>query len=404
MLSTGCIGVIGRLAVAAMLCLAGAQGALAMGPAASSGHGPGDARKLAFVIGIDRYKNLEPRDQLQRAAADADAMARAFRGLGYAVTRVAATTRSGINAAWQGFIDEVLPGDTVAVFFAGHGVQIGGDNYLLPSNIPLIQYGRQSQLRRESLSVAELLLDLRARKPRITLVILDACRDNPLAQPPGTRSLARPGGLASMVAPEGTFIMYSAAAGERALDRLPGTDRNPNSVYTRTLLPLISTPGLTIADIAKRARQQVFETARQVNHTQRPAYYDGIIGRFCPAGCGPGSPVAAPRSAPPPRRATKDVAAARSAPSSEPARGQCQRFTRPNARPVRVRRGQELCGTGGTSVASVKRIANRAVAFDVSGSPDFTCLAGETCQFPWAGSPQFRIETSGKTARLIPTR
>jgi hypothetical protein len=127
---------------------------------------------------------------------------------------------------------------------------------------------------------------LRRRKPRVSLIILDACRDHPLA-PPEWKSGEKPGGLAKIDAPEGTFIMYSAWAGQRALDRLPEKDPDPvNSVYTRKLLPLLQKPGLSLTDLAKQVRLEVNALAASVSHSQTPAYYDGILGDYCLAGCG----------------------------------------------------------------------------------------------------------------------
>jgi Caspase domain len=169
------------------------------------------------------------------------------------------------------------------IFLSGHGVEIEGHNFVLPSDVPFIQYGRQEQLKRESLSIDELLIDLRGRNPRVTLLILDACRENPMV-PPEFKAAAGSGGLARMEPPEGTFIMYSAAANETALDRLPGGDSVQNSVYARMLLPLMRT-NLSLPDLAQELRRQVRELALSAGHVQRPAYYDGLLGRFCLPGC-----------------------------------------------------------------------------------------------------------------------
>jgi formylglycine-generating enzyme required for sulfatase activity len=89
-----------------------------------------------------------------------------------------------------------------------------------------------------------------------------------------------------MDAPTGTFIMYSAGAGQTALDRLPGDDPDKvNSLYTRKLLPLVKTPGLPLPELARQLRLQVHDLAAAVSHVQQPAYYDGLIGKFCLAGC-----------------------------------------------------------------------------------------------------------------------
>ena len=119
---------------------------------------------------------------------------------------------------------------------------------------------------------------------------------NPLI-PPEKRSLAWGGGLARMDAPTGTFIMYSAGAGETALDRLPGDDPDKvNSVYTRKLLPLVKTPGLPLHELARQLRLEVHDLAAAVPHVQQPAYYDGLIGKFCLAGCEASSSVPAPKT------------------------------------------------------------------------------------------------------------
>jgi len=131
--------------------------------------------------------------------------------------------RAAFNAQWQSFLDKIAAGDTAAIYFSGHGVEIEGLNFLLPRDLPNVTFGRQEQIKRESLSVSELLLDLRVRRPKVSLIILDACRDHPLI-PPEYRSAGKAGGLAQMDASEGTFIMYSAGAGETALDRLPHSD------------------------------------------------------------------------------------------------------------------------------------------------------------------------------------
>jgi hypothetical protein len=79
---------------------------------------------------------------------------------------------------------------------------------------------------------------------------------------------------------EGSFVMYSAGVGEQALDRLPAGDGSPNSVYTRALLPVLATPGLSLPSIATRVREEVVSMARAAGHKQTPAYYDEMVGDF----------------------------------------------------------------------------------------------------------------------------
>ncbi len=257
-------------------------------------------RRVALVIGNDTFVNLPEHAQLKRAVNDARAVSKALADVGFQVTKIEDASRSAFNAAWQQFLLSVAEGDVVAFYFSGHGVEIEGLNFLIPSDIPQIEYGRQEQIKRELISVSELLLDLKRRKPGVSLLILDACREHPLI-PEEYRSAAAPGGLAKMDAPTGTFIMYSAGAGQTALDRLPPPVADPDpvdSVFTRKLLPLMRQKGLELTELAREVRKQVHALAATVSHAQTPAYYDGVLGKFCLAGCDAHPPPAPQKPAP----------------------------------------------------------------------------------------------------------
>jgi hypothetical protein len=127
-------------------------------------------------------------------------------------------------------------------------------------------------LRREALSVQEFLADLREKGTRLNVVILDACRENPFEQVAGRSIGSRRGLAVAEPPPEGTFIMYSAGAGESALDRLDDMDRDPNSVFTRNLLPLLRTPGVTLTDVAEQVRVSVRQDGGQGD-----AYPDAVL-------------------------------------------------------------------------------------------------------------------------------
>ncbi|HEY7552921.1 MAG TPA: caspase family protein [Hyphomicrobiaceae bacterium] len=245
-------------------------------------------KRVALVIGIDKYDNLGPQAQLRKARSDAAAVARLLKGIGFDVIAREDVTRSAFNNQWQDFINKLARGDIAAFYFAGHGVEFGGRSYLLPRDVPNLKPGRDELVRREALSLQEFLADLREKGTRLNVVILDACRDNPFEQG-AERSVGSRRGLAvAEPPPEGTFIMYSAGAGESALDQLDDTDRDPNSVYTRHLLPLLKTPGMPLTEVAKQVRVLVRQMAETVQHRQTPAYYDQVLGRVCLAGgeCG----------------------------------------------------------------------------------------------------------------------
>jgi uncharacterized protein YecT (DUF1311 family) len=237
-------------------------------------------RRVALSVGIDSYDNLPAIAQLQKAANDAEAVGVALTELGFATKVERNITRLAFTRAWQEFLNKLEPGDTAAFFFAGHGVEIGGLNYLLPRDVPKVGQLEDHVLAEASIRFHALMKSLSERKVRISLFILDACRDNPLSDGAG-RTVGGARGLVRVEPPSGTFVMYSAGAGEQALDRLPGgVDGNPNSVYTRTLLPILKTPGLFLNEVAVRVRKEVVALARAVGHEQTPVYYDGLIGEF----------------------------------------------------------------------------------------------------------------------------
>jgi len=245
--------------------------------------GPAQAKRLALAVGIDVYDNLPASEQLKKAVNDARAMAAALRDLGFAAEVEENLPKLAFTRAWQKFLNRLEPGDTAALFFAGHGVVVGGVNYLLPRDVPKVELSEDKVLAGASIRFNDLMDDLREKKVRVSLFIVDACRDNPFRDGRG-RFVGVGGtrGLAVVEPAKGAFVMYSAGAGERALDRLSESDKEANSPYTRALLPILRTPGLSMPEIAVRVRRQVVDLARtaQPPHEQRPAYYDDLDGDF----------------------------------------------------------------------------------------------------------------------------
>ena len=277
------------------------------------------AKRVAFVVGIDSYDNLPEQQQLKKAVNDAQAIGEALVGLGYDVQKADNVGRTDFLRQWQLFLNRLEPGDDAAVFFAGHGVEIDGQNFLLPRDVPRVASGEEEVLKGSGLSLAALLDQVRDRHPQVGLYILDACRDNPFVDGKG-RGIGGTRGLARVEPPSGTFIMFSAGAKESALDRLSDNDPNPNSVYTRTLLPRLKASG-RITDIARDVRREVRELAASVAHVQTPAYYDEVVGDFCPAGCEAKTAAAQPQITPaevPRPQAEAKPAEAPAAPSSPP--------------------------------------------------------------------------------------
>lgn len=227
--------------------------------------------RFAFVVGVDSYENVVP---LLKARNDAQAVADALKAVGFDVKLVTDPNRRELNSAFAEFSRRLQPGDETLFYFAGHGIEIEGRNYLLAADLPALRPGEEVVATTEGIPADWVLSTLRARGARVVVLILDACRNNPFPTE-GTRSLGGTGGLVPMNPPVGAFVLFSAGNGEQALDRLPDDD-NPNSVFTRALLPLIAQEDLPIDELAKQLRRKVTALAETIGHPQHPAYYDEL--------------------------------------------------------------------------------------------------------------------------------
>jgi formylglycine-generating enzyme len=247
-----------------------------------------EGKRVAFVVGIGTYDNLPAHQQLKNAVNDADGVSKKLDDIGFTVVKAINPTRPAFNATWQKVLDSLGKDDTFVLYFSAHGVQVEGQNYLLPRDIPYIELGRQAQLTREAISLNELLSDLTTGNrthPKSSVVILDACRDNPLI--PAEYKGPLSGGLANQSRSDGIFMIFSAASNSIALDRLSPNDSVKYSVFTRALLPLLGRQDLSIQDLSLELKKEVRRLAKSVNRYQRPDYFDGFDSeeRFCFPGC-----------------------------------------------------------------------------------------------------------------------
>jgi uncharacterized caspase-like protein len=136
-------------------------------------------------------------------------VAAALSGIGFAVTLQQDPDRRALLGGLSSFATTLAEGDEVVVFFAGHGIEMAGRNYLLAAEVPALRTGDEPFLAGEGIAIDLVMDTIRARKVRIATYILDACRDNPFAAQ-GTRSPGGARGLAVPPAVEGTFVIYSA--------------------------------------------------------------------------------------------------------------------------------------------------------------------------------------------------
>jgi Caspase domain/Bacterial SH3 domain len=233
-------------------------------------------KRLALVIGNNNYRDIP---KLEKAVGDAEAIAAALSKLGYQVTSALDLDRRGLNLALAKLYSSIEPGDTVLVHYSGHGVQIENDNYLLPVDVPAPDDGNAELLKSESIRLLTLIDTLGEKGAGARILIIDACRDNPFAVG-GKRSIGGTRGLANVATAKGTFIMYSAGAGQAALDRLGEADTETTSVYTRVLLSRLANPSTKLRDLAASVRDDVEKMGKTVGHEQRPAYYDDLPADF----------------------------------------------------------------------------------------------------------------------------
>ena len=257
-------------------------------------------KRVALVIGNDRYANLPTHEQLQKAVSDARTVGGSLRQIGFEVISGENLDRRALVGRLNDLIQRVGPGDTAFFFFSGHGVALDGVNYILPADVPDVAAGQETSLKAEALGEQYIISELTSRGVRVTVIVLDACRTNPFGR--GSRGVGGSKGLAPPPQVQGVFSLYAASGGQAALDRLSDADPNPNSVFTRVLAPALVKPGLDLATLALEVREEVARVAQSAGFVQRPAYYDETIGgRVYLAGTPPtgGQPAKEPSREPP---------------------------------------------------------------------------------------------------------
>jgi uncharacterized caspase-like protein len=232
------------------------------------------AKRVALVIGNNDYKNVP---KLQKAVNDARTMGETLKQLGFSVMVAENQTRQAFSETLLAFDHAVEPGDTAFFFYAGHGFEIAGQNFLLPIDVPAATEGQEELVRDASVLADRIIERLQNKKARTAILVFDACRNNPFERT-GTRAVAGGGGLAPMTQlPEGVFSVFSAGPRQTALDRLSNNDNNPNSVFTRTFAKELLQPGENLVQVAQHTRRIVSEMAETVSHKQIPVYFDQMV-------------------------------------------------------------------------------------------------------------------------------
>ncbi len=253
-------------------------------------------KRYALVIGNANYKgdpNILP---LRNPVNDARDMRKTLQDVGFEVIyRENAASREEMMDAVQAFRDKLHPGSVGVFYYAGHGVQVNGENYLIPIRAKLPS---EQKVKYQTLSANYVLAQMEEAGNGSNIIILDACRDNPLPKEPITkaplvaesrglkktggdspekmRSIGTPG-LAEMRSPNGSIIAFATAPNKPALD-----GKGRNGTYTKYLLKAIKMPGLTVEAMLKQVRELV---SRETKKQQIPWENSSLTGEFCFAGC-----------------------------------------------------------------------------------------------------------------------
>ncbi len=224
-------------------------------------------KRVALVVGNSEYHDNSMK--LANPSNDAKDIAARLSKLGFTVVRSLNQTKQGMDKAIQTFSSRAKGADVALFFYAGHGIQYQGDNYLVPvdAQLPSEEYVKYN------CTNANIVLDvMESLGCSMKIVILDACRNNPFA-----RSWYRStggGGLGVMNAPKGTFIAFSTSPGDVALD---GTNGERNSPYTTALLQTLDKHGLSITDFFQEVLELV---ATATNERQTPWTSNSFRGKF----------------------------------------------------------------------------------------------------------------------------
>jgi hypothetical protein len=195
-------------------------------------------QRIALVIGNGQYTN----SPLTNPVNDARAIAKALTNAGFKVVEKENLGQKDFQIALRNFGDTLKQGGVGLFYYAGHGMQVKGRNFLIPVDARI---EREDEVAYNSIDANQVLDKMESANNRLNIVILDACRNNPFARSFRSGSV----GLAQMDAPVGTLIAFATAPGSVASD---GPDQN--GLYTKYLLESMVQPGMKIEDVFKKVR------------------------------------------------------------------------------------------------------------------------------------------------------
>lgn len=224
----------------------------------------------ALLIGNSAYLHAT---KLANPHQDVKSLTNALQRRGFDVTPLLDADHAQMQSALVVFLRKLAQTKKGVLYFAGHGVQLEGKNYLLPTDI---RVANATTIQDSSLSLQALLDAVNKVSPEAVTIILDACRDNPFAE---NRPIDAPRGLgeAGQTIPKGVLVAYGASAGQSAIDSLGSHDVNPNGLFTRHLLRFLQDDTLSIQQVLRRVRDAVMTDAKTMRHRQIPSSYDASL-------------------------------------------------------------------------------------------------------------------------------
>lgn len=233
------------------------------------------AEKIALVIGMAHYTHVVP---LGNTLNDARGIADTLRGIGFDVTEAMDMNGADLRRTVEDFAFRAETSDLALVYYAGHGVEVQGENFLIPVDANVTS---NIDIQRQSISLKDLLAAVdKARKMRV--IILDSCRNNPFGGALDLKQIAQPGGdeasrglgiggLAPPSPDRGTLVAFAAKDGQVALDGT-GTQHSP---YAHALIEKLPQPGLEIALMFRQVRDEVLNITHNL---QEPHTYGSLSG------------------------------------------------------------------------------------------------------------------------------
>ena len=230
---------------------------------------PRPAERRALLVGNNAYQRARP---LQNAVKDARDIEAAVKTLGFSTTLVTDAKAADMRDALQKFAGSLAPGDLAFFYYAGHGVQIDGVNYMAPVDISAAS---ENEAKRTGIDVGEAQSILQRSGAGLTIMAIDACRNNPL----GKEQKGFVNGFAPMRTGAGGLIAFSTGPGQTAADGTPGQ----NGLYASYLLQALSKP-LPVIGVFRSVRDLVFEASQGV---QRPYVMEDVIGDYYLAAASP---------------------------------------------------------------------------------------------------------------------